>query len=439
MATEVRLLSAGRPVGAVALPPPVLRRPAGADPAISGLVTLRLGYALSAGTPDLCALSVVVLFDDRPARLHDLRVGPAGAPPHSRVWTTRHGTPGWLVGDPLGWSPVPRQGWFEVDLEPPPATGPARAPALAGLARVHGSVARTGLVRTGRLHTTGDQPLRFTCPLPQADTPPPRLADGLARPGTAAPEVAALLDSAPPHPTAPHPTTPGLAAPHPTAPHPTAPGLAAPRAAAGSVSLDPVSGPSAGPVSSPAVRLCVAVDTERYRRFAVPEAARAQQRFAELLDRARRRAGVGDAGVDVSQTGDGVFLLLPAGVDESVVIPGLVEGLRAGLADLNRDLTDRARLRLRVAMHRGHVAAGANGWLGSAVTTVHRLLDSEALRLALADAPAADFALMVSDVLYRDVVADGYHPLDPRGFAAVVAEVPAKDFAEPAWLHVPTG
>jgi hypothetical protein len=196
---------------------------------------------------------------------------------------------------------------------------------------------------------------------------------------------------------------------------------------------------STQPEHGAAVRMCLAVDTEHYSRFGVPEAARAQQRFVALLEGARRYAGLDESAIDLQHSGDGLFAMLPAGVDESVVIPELVEGIRLGLTEVNRDLNERARLRLRVAMHRGHVAPGANGWLGSAVIAVHRLLDSDVLRSALAGAPAADFALVVSDVLYRDVIVDGYRELDPSRFASVVVTSSSKAFSEPAWLYLPSG
>jgi hypothetical protein len=184
---------------------------------------------------------------------------------------------------------------------------------------------------------------------------------------------------------------------------------------------------------SAAVRLCLAADMQRYSRFGTPEALRAQQRFVAVLARARRHAGIDENGVDLQQSGDGEFAILPAGLDESVVIPRLVEGLRAELARTNSDLSDRARLRLRVALHRGHVAPGPNGWAGTATIAVHRLLDSDVLREALAGRPGADFALIVPDLLYRDVIVDHCAPAE---FTPVDATVPAKGFAERAWIHL---
>jgi hypothetical protein len=47
--------------------------------------------------------------------------------------------------------------------------------------------------------------------------------------------------------------------------------------------------------------------------------------------------------------------------------------------------------------------------------------------------------LVVSDVVYRDVIAHGYGNLSFRGFRPVQVDIPAKNFAEPAWIYVPPG
>jgi hypothetical protein len=186
----------------------------------------------------------------------------------------------------------------------------------------------------------------------------------------------------------------------------------------------------------PGVRLCFAADVERFRRFTGPEAQRAQGRFVGVLAEARRGAGITDDAVTLQHAGDGEFAIMAPGLDESVVLPAFVTHLRAALREVNADLTEHARLRLRMAVHRGHLAPSAGGWAGGAATAVHRLLDSDVLRTALADTPSADLALLVSDVLYQDVVAHGYGGLDAGAFTRVLAAIPAKEFAEPAWLHL---
>jgi hypothetical protein len=193
------------------------------------------------------------------------------------------------------------------------------------------------------------------------------------------------------------------------------------------------------PVAMPpsTVRLCLAVDIERFSRFRVPEASRAQSRLLAVLARAREQAGLGGSGVDAAKQGDGQFMVLPAGLDESVVIPGLVHGLRVALAETNADLNEHARLRLRVALHRGHLGWGENGWIGDSAIAVHRLLDSPPVRAALVNHPDVDFALIVPDTLYRDVIAHRYGLLLPEAFEAVDVRILAKRFAERAWVYVP--
>jgi hypothetical protein len=204
---------------------------------------------------------------------------------------------------------------------------------------------------------------------------------------------------------------------------------------AASVEQDAPGAPQA--VTPPGVRLCCAADIERFSRFRNPEAARAQRRFVELLARARRHALIDEADVQAQSSGDGQLTVLPAGLDESTVVPRLIEGLRRALAETNADLSEHARLRIRVALHRGHIASGANGWVGDVPIAVHRLLDSPPVRGALVDHPEADLALIVSDVLYLDVIAHHDDRALPESFVRVDAVLPAKNFSQPAWVHVP--
>ncbi|HEV2639913.1 MAG TPA: hypothetical protein VGX23_32570 [Actinocrinis sp.] len=195
--------------------------------------------------------------------------------------------------------------------------------------------------------------------------------------------------------------------------------------------------PTLAQPASSSVRLCVAVDIERYSRFRTPEAVRAQERLVEILARACRHAGIADDQAETQVTGDGRFVVFAPGLDESAVIPALVQGLEVVLSEVNNDLNDRARLRLRVALHRGHLTRGSNGWAGVSSIAVHRLLDSGPARRALDDRPQADFTLIVPDSLYSDVIAHGYGLLRPDRFAQVDVDVPAKGFSERAWVYVP--
>ncbi|MEV6866405.1 hypothetical protein AB0M44_36115 [Streptosporangium subroseum] len=195
--------------------------------------------------------------------------------------------------------------------------------------------------------------------------------------------------------------------------------------------------PGVRPISGTAVRLCVATDIEKYSRFTDLAASRAQERLVTVLKAARRRAGVDEAGVDLQEQGDGQFVILPPGIAEDQVIPDLVRALRMELHEVNADLNADAVLRLRVAICRGNVRRGANGYVGRTAIAVHRLLDAPPVRAALADEAAATMVLAVSDSVFVDVIAQGHGDLDPAEFRPVTAKLPEKGFEETAWILVP--
>lgn len=325
---------------------------------------LRTRFELEPAGRPFVAAHLVVGFDDARVQACEATGESPGLP---MAISELPGGCGWLLGDPLGHTPIPAAGEVRAVL-----CAPADLTAASGVTRLD-VTALSGRGHPRRFHG-GCRPVRFEVPLPDGWALAARPAPGRARPVSDRP---------------------------------------------------------------PAVRLCVAVDTESYSRFSTGEAARSQQRLVDVLARARRHAGLREADVDLQQSGDGQFAILPAGVDESAVIPRLVSAIRAELAETNADLNAHARLRLRVALHRGHVAAGVNGWVGSATIAVHRLLDSAPVRAALAREHEVDFALIVSDVLYTDIIADGYGSLDPAEFAQADVLIPEKNFAQRAWVHVP--
>ncbi|MBB5851100.1 hypothetical protein ACFQ05_37390 [Amycolatopsis umgeniensis] len=343
------------------VPPP-------ADPAADmGYFEVHGRFSLEQARSDLpfVAAHLVMGFDDPRVRVPEA-AGEAVAPGGPMAVGEPPGGCGWLLGDPLGLTPIPPAGTVRATL-----CAPADLTTLSGFVRLDATVL-TGRGRPRRAHG-GCRPIRFETRPPEGWAP--TVAPGAATPAT------------------------GFA--------------------------------------TPAVRLCVAVDTESYSRFTTSEAARSQQRLLDALVHARGHAGLREADVDLQHSGDGQFAILPAGIDESVVIPRFVTGLRTALASTNADLSAHARLRLRVALHRGHVAAGVNGWIGYAPIAVHRLLDSAQVRAALLRESGADFALIVSEVLFTDVIADGAASLDPASFDPVEVRIPEKNFAERARVYVP--
>jgi hypothetical protein len=185
------------------------------------------------------------------------------------------------------------------------------------------------------------------------------------------------------------------------------------------------------------VRLCLSADLENFSRFRRVEATSAQNRLIEALRRARRHAGIREEHTALQPSGDGEFAILPPGLNGPVAIPKLAEGLWMALREINQDLSDHARIRLRVAMYQGHVSPGHSGWCGYATTAVHRLLDSPAARTSLDENSKADFVFLVGTDIYRDYISDDQGWLSPEQFNRVTVDMPAKGFHETAWIFIP--
>ncbi|WP_447002963.1 GUN4 domain-containing protein [Saccharothrix isguenensis] len=136
--------------------------------------------------------------------------------------------------------------------------------------------------------------------------------------------------------------------------------------------------------------------------------------------------------------GDGEVAVLPADVDLLAVVRRFVTELDTGLTDHNEDHGIGARIRLRVAMHTDVVTKpGPLGYAGPALTVLSRLLDSDAVRAALARAPEANLAQIISADLYRKAVLPELGGLRPRQFRQVRVDVPDKGFDQTAYLYVP--
>lgn len=134
--------------------------------------------------------------------------------------------------------------------------------------------------------------------------------------------------------------------------------------------------------------------------------------------------------------GDGVLIVVPPGAPTAVLIDPLVELLFTKLRFHNKVASDIAQIRLRVALHLGHVYFDDHGVVGRAVNHTFRLLEAPAFKSALGAGPA-DLGLVASDYVYDDLICDGPGLIDPatyRSIAAVVKETEAR-----AWMYLPAG
>ncbi len=144
-------------------------------------------------------------------------------------------------------------------------------------------------------------------------------------------------------------------------------------------------------------------------------------------------------------TGDGyLFGVLPE------VLPFLLSpflgALHETLAEKDdslRAINRGTRLRLRISVNVGPVPDSGDELrdrIGDPMNTTFRLLNSSPVKNALkqSNPDVTLMAVIVSQRVFDDVIRAGYTPaLHPDQLEQVMAEVPGKDFAEPAWLYVP--
>ncbi|WP_327327521.1 hypothetical protein OG735_37080 [Streptomyces sp. NBC_01210] len=197
-------------------------------------------------------------------------------------------------------------------------------------------------------------------------------------------------------------------------------------------------------------RLCLAVDIEKYSARDNADMVRLQRVLLRTLRSACEQAGIEWRHCGRQAQGDGYLLVLEPGIDETRVVPRLLDGLAAGLAVANAPATasDRTKpggraadsrvpgsIRMRASLHQGIVHEADSGYAGSAVVALFRVLDSGPVRRALAETLSTHLVVAFSDALYQDLVATGYEGLSATGFRRVEIHVEAKSFTGVAWIR----
>jgi hypothetical protein len=183
-------------------------------------------------------------------------------------------------------------------------------------------------------------------------------------------------------------------------------------------------------------RLCVAYDVEGYSGRGTRREYATQQRLVDVLKFAFGEVGLATDDYQLQEQGDGGIAFLPTGgtINEPRLIVGLIDALREVLTELNGDLVEQAKVRLRVGLGQGVVHRAAHGYVGPAVVDVCRLRDAEPVRTMLAGS-SAPLVVVASDGLYNDVLAHGYHGLPGSAFTPI--DVQVKTFVGRAWIHLP--
>ncbi len=198
----------------------------------------------------------------------------------------------------------------------------------------------------------------------------------------------------------------------------------------------------------PPYRGIFAVDTVRFTAnpsARQPDLSATIQRVLKVTFERCQLPGIWEQRRFPQGTGDGyLFGTMPT--DVPFLLHPVLDTLHDVLAETDEELRalDRAlRLRLRVSVNIGPVPDAGDELrdrIGTPTNVACRLLDSTALRDALnrSNHDVTLLAAIVSQRVFDDVVRGGYTSvLHPDRFDQVTAEVPGKDFAEPAWIYVP--
>jgi len=179
------------------------------------------------------------------------------------------------------------------------------------------------------------------------------------------------------------------------------------------------------------LRLAFALDVVGYGARTVLQEQQVERRLRRLVDTALGRCGLrlGPGIVEHRWTGDGINAVLPSDIDPTVIMPLLIRSLASALGSDNAQSTDRIRLRMSIGA--GLIERNAAGFSGQLIVDINRLVDSSALRRALADS-GGDLAVAISDHVYAMVVQPGYPGIPDRQFSPM--HVVAKEFSAAAWL-----
>lgn len=180
---------------------------------------------------------------------------------------------------------------------------------------------------------------------------------------------------------------------------------------------------------------CIDVDAEAYSRNDDRRQSEIQHDLPRILSRAADGVGLNRSQWRIQPKGDEQLAVYPMDGTEPRLVDDFVRHLVWELAEYNRSRVPASRMRLRLAVDHGPVELAPNGFAGSTVVSVSRLVSSAHLYDALRKHPQADLAVLLSDHVYRSTVGSGHTTLTPDDFREVAVQV--KEYASAAWLRVP--
>jgi hypothetical protein len=180
------------------------------------------------------------------------------------------------------------------------------------------------------------------------------------------------------------------------------------------------------------LRMGFVLDVVGYGARLAPLRSDVQRRLPRLVSAMLLQCGLALENVEHEWTGDGINVVMPADADPTVALPVLLRALATLLGEDNARSDDRMRLRMSVGI--GLVENSTAGFGGPMIIEMSRMVNSAALRSALAAYPRADLVAAISDQVHSVIIRPGYPGIPGTQFTRV--DVAEKEFRAPAWIWV---
>ncbi|MDH2424934.1 LuxR C-terminal-related transcriptional regulator [Sphaerisporangium sp. TRM90804] len=179
----------------------------------------------------------------------------------------------------------------------------------------------------------------------------------------------------------------------------------------------------------------IAVDVFEYSSRADAVQLHIRDALYRMLRRSFDEVGLGWDGAIVQDQGDGAVVVLDSARVDPLTITALVDRLLGHLRQHNQTSSERARIRLRMAIDVGVVHTDANGMTGRAIVNAFRMLDADEFRSAFSARPAS-LGLIVSNDLYEESFSTQYEGLPGSAFTPM--SIGVKEGNLDGWVAFPS-
>jgi hypothetical protein len=181
-------------------------------------------------------------------------------------------------------------------------------------------------------------------------------------------------------------------------------------------------------------RTIVAVDVEAFgdRRRTNRNQVAVRDGLYRTMQDAFNHAGIPWVDHDHEDRGDGIFILVSSEVPKSLFVEALLPALVTALHMHNDTHPDGEHIRLRMALHAGEVNYDRHGVTAASINLTFRLLDSDAVKEALASSRSV-LAVITSPWFFEEVVQ--HSTADSGAYRPV--RVSVKETTTTGWIYLP--